>query len=653
MNEPSREVFWNIDNHYLVYLLLLPVIAVFAYGLYHSCIFWRRSREEKLPLNWQQFISSIIIQRKNLLDPSAGIMHLLMFWGMLVLFVGTAVTALEADFGVKVAKGWFYLVFQSLILDIAGALVIIGVIWGLVRRYIFKIERLKQTKQDLLIGVWLLAILITGYVTEGLRINLTADQWAAWSPVGWVFGRFLFRTGPAWHRAVWWIHLVLAFGLLAYIPFGKLRHMIVAPLSALKYNQPVKGVLSTIDLTDENISLGIKDKTDLTRKDLLDLDACTECGRCEQRCPAFLTGKTLSPRNFIAALRAEACNSDFHEEGSNVDEMVWDCNNCGYCQEQCPVLVEHVEKITGFRRYSIMEQVTGPSGILDLNKSLEDRGHPYRGTSTPRNNWMKSLNLKDVKPGEKVDVLLWVGCSLALNERGNKVITSLAGVLKAAGVSFSVLGSKERCCGDPARRTGNEFLYQEMVANNITTFQKLGISKLVTACPHCYNTLKNEYTQFGFSGEVIHHSEFMAQLLKEEKLKLSPNYDKVFTYHDPCFLGRLNDLYAEPREVLTKLTTGAYRELPWAKSGSFCCGGGGGRVWVDEPVTQRPSILRLQQIESTGAEAVMTTCPLCLTMLEDAGRSQGSKIEFYDLAELAAACLESTQPLQEDLREAK
>lgn len=635
MNVPSREVFWNIDNHYLMYLLFLIVLVGFAYGIVRSCIFWRQSREQqKLPLNWHQFISSIIIQRNNLRDPSAGVMHLLIFWGMFVLFVGTTVTALQADLGVNVLQGWFYLIL-SLALDIAGVLVIIGVIWGLARRYIFKVERLKQTKQDLLIGVWLLAVLVTGFVAEGIRIEVTDDPWAIWSPVGLVFSRIFSQTGPEWHQAFWWIHLVLAFGLLAFIPFGKLRHMIAAPLSALKFNQPVKGVLSSIDLTDENISLGIKDKADLTRKDLLDLDACTECGRCEQRCPAFLTGKGLSPRNFIGTLRTEACSSNFHE-GSAVDEMIWDCNNCGYCQEHCPVLVEHVEKIVGFRRFSIMEQATGPSGILELNKSLESRGHPYRGTSTTRNNWMKSLNLKDAKAGEKADVLLWVGCSLALNERGNKVISSLAGIFQASGISFSVLGSKERCCGDPARRTGNEFLYQEMVANNIAAFQKSGVSKLVTACPHCYNTFKNEYPQFGFSGEVIHHSEFIAQLLKEEKLKVNPKCEKVFTYHDPCYLGRFNNLYNEPREILTKLTTGAFRELPWAKSGSFCCGGGGGRVWVDEPVAQRPSILRLQQIESTGAEAVMTTCPLCLTMLEDAGRSKGSKIEVYDLAELVA-----------------
>lgn len=638
MNVPSRELFWNIDSHYLMYLLFFIVLIGFAYGIVRSCIFWRQSREQqKLPLNWPQFISSIIIQRNNLRDPSAGVMHLLIFWGMFVLFVGTTITALQADLGINVLQGWFYLVL-SLALDIAGVLVIIGVIWGLARRYIFKVERLKQTKQDLLIGVWLLAVLVTGFVAEGIRIEVTNDPWAVWSPAGLVFSRIFAQTGPEWHQAFWWIHLVLAFGLLAFIPFGKLRHMIAAPLSALKFNQPVKGVLSSIDLTDENISLGIKEKEDLTRKDLSDLDACTECGRCEERCPAFLTGKGLSPRNFIGALRTEACGSNFHE-GSAVDEMVWDCNNCGYCQEHCPVSVEHVEKIVGFRRFAIMEQAAGPSGVLEMTKSLESRGHPYRGTSTPRNNWMKSLKLKDAKAGDQFDVLLWVGCSLALNERGNKVVTSLAGIFQAAGISFGVLGSKERCCGDPARRTGNEFLYQEMAAANIAAFQKLGVSKIVTACPHCYNTLKNEYPQFGFSGEVIHHSDFIARLLKEDKLKISPKSEKVFTYHDPCYLGRFNDLYDEPRELLIQLTTGAYRELPWAKSGSFCCGGGGGRMWVDEPVAQRPSILRLQQIESTGAEAVMTTCPLCLTMLEDAGRSKGSKVEVYDLAELVADSL--------------
>lgn len=636
MNLPLRELYWNIDNYRLMYLLLLPVIAAFTFGIVRSCIFWRRVRvEKKLGLNWKQFINSIILQRNNLRDPSAGIMHMFLFWGMFVLFLGTATVFLQADLGFNLLHGWFYLIFQSLILDAAGALVVFGVTWALVRRYILKIERLNKTKQDLLIGVWFLVVLLTGFILEGLRIKVTADPWAMWSPVGGVFSQVFLQADPDLHRAFWWIHLVLAFSLLAFIPFSKLRHIIAAPLSALIFNNPVKGALASIELTNENISLGIKDMADLTRKDLLDLDACTECGRCEERCPAFLTGKELSPRKFIGNLRTESISSNF-QEGSAVQDMAWDCNTCGYCQEHCPVLVEHVEKIIGFRRYSIMEQAAGPSGVLEFSKSLESRGHPYRGTSITRNHWMKNLNLKDAKAGDKVDVLLWVGCSLALNERGNKVITSLARIFDAAGISFSVLGSKERCCGDPARRTGNEFLYQELVANNISTFQQLGVSKIVTACPHCYNTFKNEYPQFGFTGQVIHHSVFIAQLLKEEKLRISPIFDKAFTYHDPCYLSRYNQVDAEPRQVISKLTNRVFQELTWAKSGSFCCGGGGGRVWVDEPVAQRPSIIRLQQIESTGSETVLTSCPFCLTMLEDAVRTKGSKLDVYDLAEMVA-----------------
>ncbi len=662
---PTREVYFNITHVWVMYAILAAALAIFAKGWYGLWRRWRMGqpaartapvRARLLRALRQVFSQQTLLKRYR----TAGIFHALFFWGFGVLFLATTVVFIHEDLQIPIMRGWFYLIFQSLITDLFGAFAILGILMAFAHRYVYRAKRLKpDTRDDALMLLVILVILTTGYVIEGLRIELTHDPWAVWSPVGRAAGALLAgslstETMRGLHRATWWFHAVVVFGFIAWIPYSKLRHLFTSPANIYFQNLGPKGVLQPLDM-EKAERLGVSRLEQFTWKDLFDLDSCTECGRCEVNCPAFLTTKPLSPKALILDLRkymhsmsmasaaAPAATAQDEEASPLVgpvihEDTLWSCTTCRACMEQCPVMIEQVPKIIDMRRHLVMERAEFPGDLQAMVRSLEARAHPYPGAQASRTDWMQGLKLTDLaeQPGAEFEVLFWVGCAGALNKRNQEVTRALAQVLTRAGVKFAVLGREERCTGDPARRIGYEFLFQQLAQQNIATLDRFQVKTVVAACPHCFHTLKNEYPQLGGNYTVLHHSEFLEKLVAEGRLKPAASESGAVTYHDPCYLGRYNGVYDAPRELLAAGGGAGCAEPETSRGNALCCGGGGGFSFMEEKSGTRMNQNRAKQLLATGAETVGVACPFCMIMLEDGVKSvAGEKsVHVLDIAEV-------------------
>jgi Fe-S oxidoreductase len=438
--------------------------------------------------------------------------------------------------------------------------------------------------------------------------------------------------------------MLLAMGAIVYIAlcWNRLWHIVVATLNIFFRNLEPRGALKSIDL-EQTETFGAAKISDFSWKHLLDLDACTRCGRCQDNCPAYLSGKPLSPKKVIQDLKTNllerAASGDGGREliGEVVGEdEIWNCTTCYACQEVCPVYVEPMVKLLEMRRNLVLERASIPETAEGALKSLEARGHPWRGTALSRTDWAQGLEVKTLAEESDIDILFWVGCTEALEERSTRVAQAIARILRLAGVNFGVLGVEEVCCGDPARRLGNEYLFQLQAQSNIELLENYGVKRIVTGCPHCYNTLKHEYPQFGAGFEIIHHTEFIADLLKEGRLGALKG-GGVVTYHDSCYLGRYNDIYEAPRQILNHLPGIRLVEMAPNLERGFCCGAGGGHLWLEEQrVGERINQMRTEQALASGAEVVATACPYCLQMFEDGIKSKEAeeRLKVMDIAEL-------------------
>jgi len=494
------------------------------------------------------------------------------------------------------------------------------------------------------------------------------------------------------HAVLWWTHMVIVIGAITYVTltFSLLSHIVVAPLNVLFRSMRPKGALVPIDL-EEAETFGVSKINQFTWKQLLDLDACTRCGRCQDSCPAYLTGKALNPKELIQKLKTHwlEVGPSLLAKGKNGEESeisligdvitpeeIWDCTTCRACQEVCPVFVEHIDKIIDMRRNLVLEQAEMPETAEVALRCIEERGHTCKGTTYSRTDWCDGLDVKLISEDKNVEVLYWVGCAAALEDRNVKVSAAFAQVLKAAGVNFAILGEEESCCGEPARRIGNEYLFQMQALKNIETLKRYGVKKVVTTCPHCYNTIKNEYPQFGGEFELIHHTEFISDLIKQGKLKLANGMDKKITYQDPCYLLRYNDIYEAPRRVLLSIpelkftemerdnvdtlqyienkllgfrltstlmsTTPALKLRKYIRSkNTFCCGGGGGHMWMEETGT-RINEVRTGHAIKTKSDILATACPYCLQMFEDGIKAKEATeyLKAIDIAELVAEAIQ-------------
>ncbi|MXX74055.1 MAG: 4Fe-4S dicluster domain-containing protein [Holophagales bacterium] len=678
--QATREVFWNIEYTWLVYVLMVPTLAVFGWGFWRKVRRWRAGqpaiRFDRLGERLQLFLRNAVGQGRTIRSRYAGLFHTLVYTGFIVLFLATTVVAIHHDTPLHIMKGHFYLIFQSLIVDIFGLFVLVGVALAAIRRWISKPKLLVYTDEASWILVTIFVMALTGFMIEGWRIAVTDDPWAAWSPIGNLFALAsdplmsdaAMQTG---HVAIWWFHLVVAFGWIAWVPFSKMSHVFTAPLNIFTANlDGYGGSLKTIDFETAE-RFGINHLGDFTWKDLLDFDACTECGRCTDVCPANTVGKSLSPRDIILDLQRLMHrqgdqfllngDSNGNGNGSGADgsdgllpiidqetavspEALFACTTCAACMEACPVHIEQMPKIVDARRYLVMEEADFPEGMMDMMNSLESRQHPFAGTQFNRVDWTEGLDIDvmaDMDDPHEAEVLMWVGCGGALVERNRNTVRATAKLLQKAGVKFAILGREESCTGDPARRVGNEFLFEMLAKGNVETMQRYGVRKVVTSCPHCFNSFRNEYPQFGGRYEVYHHTQFLDQLLESGRLDghdaaVSSNGSSTITFHDPCYLGRHNGEYDAPRNLLAQLGGARQVEMQRSRNTSFCCGGGGGMAFVDEPPDQRVNQERAQEAVDTGADVVAVGCPFCATMLDDGvnARRGDREVKVKDVAEL-------------------
>jgi Fe-S oxidoreductase/nitrate reductase gamma subunit len=673
MTEASRQAMWNISVQWPMWVLATIGILILCYGIYIHIKRLRVGQPANRANNWWQRIKDFIslaiteggLHRKFLgvekpyrfRELYPGSMHLFIFWGFIILFLATIVGIWEAYI-----TGNFYLIF-SLVVDIFGILAIIGVLMAIVRRYIWKPKRLDNKWEDLVALLIILVILVSGFIVEGLRMAVTElpthPDWAVWSPGGWVFAKAFYGASQStllgWHVGLWWFHVVFAFFLFAYLALvnSRLFHILWDPINIFFRKLGTKGALEPIDF-DKTERFGASKIEDFTWKQLLDLDACTRCGRCQDACPAYFSGKALNPKQVILDLKQHLYDvypGSFRLKTANerkemlggviTDEVIWDCTTCRACQQACPIYVEHVDKILDMRRNLAMEKSQFPETVQEALKSLGTRMHPYRGTTATRTSWCEGLNIETVADAKDIDVLYWVGCSSALDDRNMKVAQATAKVLQAAGVKFAILGDEEACCGDPARRMGDEYLFQTLCKQNIEILKGHNVKKILTSCPHCFNSLKNEYPQFGGDFEVVHHTQFFLELLKNERLVVKNPAALKTAYHDSCYLGRYNDIYDEPRKILKAVNRNNV-ELPRRKSDSFCCGGGGGHMWMEEDPTKRVNVRRIEEIIKADVKCIATACPYCLTQLEDGLKAKNADetVKAVDLSELLANALE-------------
>jgi Fe-S oxidoreductase/nitrate reductase gamma subunit len=660
---PTREIYWNITGVGWMYALLVLALAVFAYGIYRRYRLWRLGRPEDRLAPVAERLRGLLVygfgQARLLKRFYAGLFHSLLFFGFVVLFLGTVVVVIHEDFGLRIMQGNFYLFFQSLALDLFGLLATIAVGMAFYHRYLMRPERLGSAYQDGVILASLFVILVTGFMVEGLRIVLTEDPWGSWSPVGLVVGKFLASIFSAdlsrsLHAFLWWGHLVLVLGLMAWLPYSKLLHLLTAPANIyLRSLEPKGAMLKSIDMESAE-SFGVKSIDQLTWKGLLDLDACTECGRCQEVCPAFAAGKPLSPKALIVDLRehlsahaspvlaggTDGPGLDGQLIGKVIsEEVLWSCTTCMACMQECPVFIEHVPKIVDMRRHLVMEEGRFPDTMQRAIRSLEARGHPYPGTLISRTEWCQGMDVKILADVKSADYLYWVGCTTALHARNQKIAQSFARLLKRAGVDFAILGDQEHCTGDAARRIGNEYLFEKLARRNLKTLESYGVKKIVTACPHCFNTLKHEYAKLGAEYEVLHHSQLLAELVQQGRLMPSEESLGTVTFHDPCYLGRYNDTYEEPRKVIAAASKGPIAEMRQNRERSFCCGAGGGLMWMEEPNDKRVNYIRAGHALQSGADVVGAACPFCMIMLEDGVKSKGGERipQVKDIAELLDA----------------
>ncbi|MBO8159497.1 heterodisulfide reductase-related iron-sulfur binding cluster [Thermosyntropha sp.] len=687
---PMREVGANIPFDWLIYILMFIPIAIFLYGFVKRVQVWKLAkgelhRNDKIGQRiWSWFVYTFL-QLRLFKKPTPGTMHAFLFWGFLILFLAAGVDASHHWLGFPHIEGSSYISFSAFV-DIFGLLALIGIIVLAVIRYGQKPDRLNDNKgSDGWIILLVFAILLTGYFIEGLRImaqikwepTMEAIMYEKFaSPVGWVFASLFAGMSRAsilvWHRILWWLHMAMAFVFIALIPYTKLWHIMAGMINYI-FRDLEPSACRMVENIEEAETFGVENIEEFGWKDLLDLDACIRCGRCQENCPAYNTGKHLNPKlTLIQAMKqhldekapylmaAKAGEEDAEmvamteeaEAASPMDksllydvvttDVIWDCTNCRACMEHCPMFIEHIPKIIEMRRNLVMWQGDMPSEAQMAFTNMERNYNPWGVGWANRAEWLKERGIREMvnvlsEDGKEFEYLLYAGCAVSFDDRYKKVGEALVRLLNQAGVSFGYLGTEEMCCGDSARRLGNEYLYQTLASQNIETFNNYGVKKIIVVCPHGYNTLKNEYPQMGGNYEVYHYTEILAKLVAEGKLKPG-NIGAKITYHDSCFLGRHNNVYDQPRQVL-KAAGANIVEIPQAKNKGFCCGAGGGRMWLEEHAVEgykRINDTRTEQLLVPNPEMIVTNCPFCLTMISDGvkGANKEEQVKVFDVAEI-------------------
>jgi len=655
--EATREIYWNIGHGVVIpmYVLAFAAFAFLAWGFWQRLPVWRQgkalNRFDRYDERVKRMITEVFGQIKIFRVTDGGVFHSVFFWSFLVLFAGTMLVMLQADFftplmQINILSGEFYKAF-SLALDLAGITALVMLTGLFIRRFVIQPKGLEIVKDDYIVLQLLFAILITGFLVEGVRMAATELQQnpelARFSPggllAGQLFASMTLGTMLVTHKILWWLHFVLVLGFFCAIPYTKLRHILTTSANAFLAPFEPKGTVATINMEDDSVEqFGAATIADLSWKDIFDADACTSCKRCQDRCPAASTDKPLSPMKVVKQI-GELAEGD--PTGSLIEtvsqDALWSCTTCRACQDICPANIEHVNKIIDMRRnLTLMEGAFPGDEVKTAVNNIEVNGNPFGLAYAARGEWADGLPVSIMEQDSDVDILYFVGCYASFDKRNQQIAKNFITICNAAGIKVGILGKEEKCCGEPVRKLGNEYLYQMTAQENIELIKAYEVKKIVTTCPHCFNTLARDYKDLGFDIPVEHYSTYINTLLSENRLNLAPQ-PFSFTYHDSCYLGRYMDIIEEPRSIL-KQAGGVIKEMDKNGYDSFCCSAGGGRIMAEEKLGSKISEVRVRMATETGAPLLVSNCPFCLTMFEDGIKTGGAEdvLQVRDLAEIVA-----------------
>jgi Fe-S oxidoreductase len=696
-------IFAEVPAYPLVFVVFWGAAAFFSLAMARHLRIFAAARASgpspfaNIPARTLGLIRYAFVQTKMFKDWRAGLLHFGIFWGFVLLTIGTAdiVTGGIIQTVLSIPFDGLLWTAVSAMQNVVALLVLASILWAFERRLISRPARLTFNRDALLILSMIGGVVATELAAQIFEFAAYGDKPGAFvasslaAPLRGL-DRGVLEAGFA---ILWWAHIALVAAFLCYLPSSKHLHIATSFFNIYFRKLEPRGELPAMDLEAEEATFGLRTLADLGWKDMLDGFTCTECGRCQQACPAWNTGKPLNPKTFIMGIREMSVeaehglplipNSAIVRETYGLDDTVrperlaapivddaipfdavWDCVTCGACVEACPVLIEHVDKIIGLRRNLVLEDSRFPAELNGAFRNMEGVGNPWGQPPASRLDWTKGLPFEVPIVAEvaaagrlgELDVLYWVGCAAAFDERNRKVARAFATCLDAAGISFAVLGQEESCTGDPARRMGNDYVYQMLASTNIDTLNRyrMGEKTIVTACPHCFNSIGTEYGQLGGRFRVVHHSAFLRELLADGRLRVIDDDapKRSVTLHDSCYMARYSDVVAEPRDVLGAVPGLELVEMEKSGKNTFCCGAGGGRMWMEETRGTRINAARTDQALATGAGTVATECPFCMTMLKDgleaAEGNAGGEVRAIDIAELLA---ESLDPVQSGRRQ--
>jgi Fe-S oxidoreductase len=662
----------HFPGNIIFYLLFLSGVGIFGYLLYNRIRLLLVAQKEDRFNRWGERIKSILVfvfgQRRLLNEPFAGIIHIMIFYGFIAFALGTLTIMTEGllpGFSLPFmdgALGNLYL----LVKDIFALLVIIGIILAAIRRWILRVPRLEPSIDAALCLIFIFMLMVTDLSIVSSKIVLEPEHTSGWTPTAFTISKTLEGLGVTdagfrlLYQLGWWGHVVFLLSFLVYLPLSKHFHIITAIPNVFLRSLEPRGALTKLDLEDESVeTFGVSKIEEFTWKQCFDFYTCTECGRCSFNCPAYLSEKPLHPKMMTVNLRHHLLeqsplllnrgNKNISEDSNGQEETevvmvgevvgddeIWACTTCRSCEEQCPVFIEYVQRIVDMRRYLVLMESRFPTEVATTFKNMENQSNPWGLGYTNRADWAEGQNIKLMSEAGEADILYYVGCAGSYDDRNKKVTLSMVNILKNLGLDFAILGTEEKCCGEMARRIGNEYLFQTMAQENIEVLNNYKFNKILTTCPHCYNTLKNEYPQFGGNYQVIHHSEFLADLIEKGRITPTRSYDLTITYHDSCYLGRYNDIYEAQRNILRAIPGVKLVEMERNYAKSFCCGAGGGRMWMEEHLGKRINQIRTEEALKVNPNTIGTACPYCLTMLEDGLKAKDMEeaVKTMDLAEL-------------------
>ncbi|MGE7927782.1 heterodisulfide reductase-related iron-sulfur binding cluster [Lysinibacillus xylanilyticus] len=708
-----------IANIVLTVVVVLYAVGLFFYLLKTRYKFVQLGKKVEFDESVKERVGYLMVnvlgQNKLLKDPKSGLIHVMFFYGFLMVQLG-AIDLIWKGLapGSHLPLGVFYSVF-TFFQELVVLMILVAVVWAFYRRYVEKLVRLKRGWKNGLVLIFIGGLMVSTLLANGMGIIWHGEELTYTEPVASGIAA-IFSFLPASAAAVvfyvmWWAHLLILLTFLVYVPQSKHFHLIVSPINVYMNRLDRTGTLTPIDFEalenaedEEDIpAIGVGRIQDFTQKQMLDLYSCVECGRCTNMCPASGTGKMLSPMDLIVKLRdhltftgavvtkqkpwvpyqffantkgnqlamaagaERAVIEDIYNPsliGDVITESeIWACTTCRNCEDQCPVMNEHVDKIIDLRRYLTMTEGKVNPDAQRAMTNIERQGNPWGLNRKEKENWRDldpTIHIPTVKElkksGEEMEYLFWVGSMGAFDNRSQKIALAFCRLLNEAGVKFAILGNKEKNSGDTPRRLGNEFLFQELATANIDEFEKNDVKKIVTIDPHAYNIFKNEYQDFGWKGEVYHHTELLNQLIDENRLALNYEVHETIVFHDSCYLGRYNDVYDAPREILRGIPGVKLVEMERNRETAMCCGAGGGLMWMEEHVGNRINVARTEQALATDASVISSGCPYCLTMLEDGTKAKEveDSIGTFDVAELLERSVfgEKVKAVEESVEEA-